>query len=204
MKAIRSMVLVSGDPISLNHGALEVFNALQQQLAAFGLEEEITVSMVNDVNKPGLDPLVLVYPDAIIYGAVTPEDVPHIVEEHLYKGRVVAEQQVSPYDLTGRIAWLSARKGTLPAEHRIVLNNVGLIDPENIDDYILHEGYEALGKVLREMTPADTINEIKASGLRGRGGAGFPTGLKWQFVAGAKGDKKYVICNADESEPGTF
>ena len=204
MKAIRSMVLVSGDEVSLKHGALEVFNALQKQLAAFGLEEEITVSMVNDVNKPGLDPLVLVYPDAVIYGPVTPEDIPHIVEEHLYKGRVVAEKQVSPYDLTGRIAWLSARKGTLPAEHRIVLNNVGLIDPENIDDYILHEGYEALGKVLREMTPAETINEIKASGLRGRGGAGFPTGLKWQFVAGAKGDKKYVICNADESEPGTF
>ncbi len=204
MKAIRSMVLVSGDPVSLNHGALEVFNALQQQLAAFGLEEEITVSMVNDVNKPGLDPLVLVYPDAVIYGSVTPEDVPHLVEEHLYKGRVVAEKQISPYDLTGRIAWLSARKGTLPAEHRIVLKNVGLIDPENVDDYIVHEGYEALGKVLREMTPEETINEIKASGLRGRGGAGFPTGLKWQFVAGAKGEKKYVICNADESEPGTF
>ena len=204
MKAIRSMVLVSGDEVSLKHGALEVFNALQKQLAAFGLEEEISVSMVNDVNKPGLDPLVLVYPDAVIYGPVTPEDIPHIVEEHLYKGRVVAEKQVSPYDLTGRIAWLSARKGTLPAEHRIVLNNVGLIDPENIDDYILHDGYEALGKVLREMTPAETINEIKASGLRGRGGAGFPTGLKWQFVAGAKGEKKYVICNADESEPGTF
>jgi len=204
MKAIRSMVLVSGDQVSLNHGALDVFNALQQQLTAFGLEEEITVSMVNDVNKPGLDPLVLVYPDAVIYGSVTPEDVPHIVEEHLYKGRVVAEKQISPYDLTGRIAWLSARKGTLPAEHRIVLKNVGLIDPENIDDYILHEGYEGLGKILREMTPEETINQIKASGLRGRGGAGFPTGLKWQFVAGAKGDKKYVICNADESEPGTF
>ena len=204
MKAIRSMVLVSGDQVSLNHGALDVFNALQQQLAAFGLEEEITISMVNDVNKPGLDPLVLVYPDAVIYGSVTPEDIPHIVEEHLYKGRVVAEKQISPYDLTGRIAWLSSRKGTLPAEHRIVLKNVGLIDPENIDDYILHEGYEGLGKVLREMTPEETINEIKASGLRGRGGAGFPTGLKWQFVAGAKGDKKYVICNADESEPGTF
>ncbi|MBG0787747.1 MAG: NADH-quinone oxidoreductase subunit NuoF [Anaerolineaceae bacterium] len=204
MKAIRSMVLVSGDQVSLNHGALEVFNALQQQLAAFGLEEEITVSMVNDVNKPGLDPLVLVYPDAVIYGSVTPEDVPHLVEEHLYKGRVVTEKQISPYDLTGRIAWLSSRKGTLPAEHRIVLKNVGLIDPENIDDYVLHEGYEALGKVLRELTPEETINEIKASGLRGRGGAGFPTGLKWQFVAGAKGEKKYVICNADESEPGTF
>lgn len=204
MKAIRSMVLVSGDQESMKHGALDVFNAIQQQLAAFGLEEEITVSMVNDVSKPGLDPLVLVYPDAVIYGGVTPEDIPFLVEEHLYKGRVVEEKQISPYDLTGRIAWLTARKGTLPAENRIVLKNVGLIDPENIDDYILHNGYDALGKILREMTPAETIAEIKASGLRGRGGAGFPTGLKWQFVAGAKGDKKYVICNADESEPGTF
>ncbi len=204
MKAIRSMVLVSGDQESMKHGALEVFIAIQQQLAVFGLAEEITVSMVNDISKPGLDPLVLVYPDAVIYGGVTPDDVPFLVEEHLYKGRVVEEKRVSPYDLTGRIAWLSARKGTLPAENRIVLKNVGLIDPENIDDYILSEGYEALGKVLREMTPEETIAEIKASGLRGRGGAGFPTGLKWQFVSGAKGDKKYVICNADESEPGTF
>jgi NADP-reducing hydrogenase subunit HndC len=204
MKAIRSMVLVSGDEESMKHGALDVFNAIQQQLTAFGLEEEITVSMVNDVSKPGLDPLVLVYPDAVIYGSVTTDDIPHLVEEHLYKGRVVEEKQISPYDLTGRVAWLTARKGTLPAEHRIVLKNVGLIDPENVDDYILHSGYEALGKVLREMTPEETIAELKASGLRGRGGAGFPTGLKWGFVAGAKGDKKYVICNADESEPGTF
>jgi NADP-reducing hydrogenase subunit HndC len=204
MKAIRSMVLVSGDEESMKHRALDVFNAIQQQLTAFGLEEEITVSMVNDVSKPGLDPLVLVYPDAVIYGSVTTDDIPHLVEEHLYKGRVVEEKQISPYDLTGRVAWLTARKGTLPAENRIVLKNVGLIDPENVEDYILHSGYEALGKVLREMTPEETIAELKASGLRGRGGAGFPTGLKWGFVAGAKGDKKYVICNADESEPGTF
>ncbi|MDY6872591.1 MAG: NADH-quinone oxidoreductase subunit NuoF [Chloroflexota bacterium] len=204
MKAIRSMVLVSGDQDSLDHGAMDVFTTLQQQLSEFGLEEEISVSMVSDVSKPGLDPMVLVYPDAVIYGPVKPEDVHNIVEEHLYKGRVVATKQVSPYDLTGRVAWLSARKGTLPAENRIVLKNVGLIDPESIDDYIINEGYEALGQVLKEMTPEETIAEIKASGLRGRGGAGFPTGLKWQFVSGAKGEKKYVICNADESEPGTF
>ncbi|MCB2202695.1 NADH-quinone oxidoreductase subunit NuoF [bacterium] len=204
MKAIRSMVLVSGDKDSLDRGAMDVFTTLQQQLTEFGLEEEISVSMVNDVSKPGLDPMVLVYPDAVIYGPVKAEDVHNIVEEHLYKGRVVESKQVSPYDLTGRVAWLSARKGTLPAENRIVLKNVGLIDPESIDDYIINEGYEALGKVLKEMTPEETISEIKASGLRGRGGAGFPTGLKWQFVSGAKGEKKYVVCNADESEPGTF
>ena len=204
MKTYRSMVLVSSDPESLNRGALDVFNTLQKSIAAFGMEEEISLSMISDLNKKGMDPLVLVYPDAVIYGSVTPQDVPHIVEEHLYKGRIVEEKQVSPYDLTGRVAWLSARKGTLPAENRIVLKNVGLIDPENIDEYIINEGYEALGKVLREMTPQETIAEIKNSGLRGRGGAGFPTGLKWSFVAGAKGDKKYVVCNADESEPGTF
>lgn len=204
MKTTRSMVLVSSDQESLDRGALEVFVALQKQLVTFGLDEEISVSMVDDISKRGVSPLVLVYPDAVIYGPVTPEDVPHIVEEHLYKGRVVENKQISPYDLSGRVAWLSSRKGTLPAEHRIVLKNVGIIDPEKIDEYIINEGYEALGKVLREMTPKDTIITLKNSGLRGRGGAGFPTGLKWQFVAGAKGDKKYVICNADESEPGTF
>jgi len=204
MKATRSMVLVSSDPDSLENGAMEVFAQLQSQIAAFGMEEEISLSMANDIDKQGYNPLVLVYPDAVIYGRVKPEDVLQIVEEHLYKGRVVEEKQISAYDLSGRIAWLSTRKGSLPAENRIVLKNVGLIDPESINEYIIHEGYEALGKVLREMTPEEAIVEIKKSGLRGRGGAGFPTGLKWQFVSGAKGDKKYVICNADESEPGTF
>jgi len=204
MKAIRSMVLVSSDPESMKRGAMDVFSALQQQIDAFGMGDEISLSMISEIGKRDLTPIVLVYPDAVIYGPVTPADVPHIVEEHLYKGRVVEEKQISAYEMTGRIAWLSARKGTLPAENRIVLKNVGFIDPEKIDEYILNEGYEALGKVLKEMSPEDTIAEIKASGLRGRGGAGFPTGLKWQFVSGAKGDKKYVICNADESEPGTF
>jgi NADP-reducing hydrogenase subunit HndC len=204
MKAIRSMVLVSSDPESMERGAQDVFDTLQSQINAFGLSDEISVSMIGDIGRSNASPLVLVYPDAVIYGPVSTKDIPHIVEEHLYKGRVVEEKQASAYELSGRIAWLSARKGTLPAENRIVLKNAGLIDPENIEEYIINEGYEALGKVLKDMTPQETIALIKNSGLRGRGGAGFPTGLKWQFVAGAKGDKKYVICNADESEPGTF
>jgi len=204
MKATRSMVLVSADPESMERGSLDVFTELQKQILAFGLEEEIALSMVNDISKSGFTPLVLVYPDAVIYGPIKPDDVHQIVEEHLYKGRVVEEKQISPYNLTGRIAWLSARKGTLPAENRIVLKNVGLIDPEDINEYIIHQGYQALGTVLNDLTPEETISLIKKSGLRGRGGAGFPTGLKWQFVNSAKGDKKYVICNADESEPGTF
>jgi len=204
MKATRSMVLVSADPESMERGSLDVFTELKKQILDFGLEEEIALSMVNDISKSGFTPLVLVYPDAVIYGPIKPDDVHQIVEEHLYKGRVVVEKQISPYNLTGRIAWLSARKGTLPAENRIVLKNVGLIDPEDINEYIIHQGYQALGTVLNDLTPEETIAEIKKSGLRGRGGAGFPTGLKWQFVNSAKGDKKYVICNADESEPGTF
>jgi len=204
MKKIRSLVLISGDPESLNCGALDVFTEMNKQINVFGLDEEISVSMVNDINKPGVNPLVMVYPEAVIYGAVKKDEVKRIVEEHLYKGRIVEEKQVPAYDLTGRIAWFAARKGTIPAENRIVLKNVGLIDPEKIDDYIVRGGYSALGTVLEKMTPKEVIDITKQSGLRGRGGAGFPTGLKWQFVNQAKGTKKYVICNADESEPGTF
>jgi len=204
MKKIRSLVLISGDPESLDRGALDVFTEMNTQINAFGLDEEISVSMVNDISKPGGSPLVMVYPEAVIYGPVKPDEVKIIVEEHLYKGRIVEEKQVPAYELSGRIAWFSARKGTIPAENRIVLKNVGLIDPEKIDDYIVKGGYSALGTTLEEMTPLEVIETIKQSGLKGRGGAGFPTGLKWQFVNQAKGSKKYIICNADESEPGTF
>ena len=160
--------------------------------------------MVGDIGRHDAIPMVIVYPEAVIYGPVRPEDVHFLVEEHLYKGRIAAGLQASVRELSGRIAWLSARKGTLPAEQRIVLEHAGLIDPASIEDYIVHDGYAALGKVLSEMTPAQVIDEIKKSGLKGRGGAGFPTGLKWSFVAKAPGKQKYVICNADESEPGTF
>jgi NADP-reducing hydrogenase subunit HndC len=132
------------------------------------------------------------------------EDVHNLVEEHLYKGRIDTALQAPTKELTGRIAWLSARKGTLPAEQRIVLERAGIIDPTNIEDYIVHDGYLALGKVLSGMSPADVIGTLEKSGLRGRGGAGFPTGTKWKFVSKAPGTKKYVVCNADESEPGTF
>jgi NADP-reducing hydrogenase subunit HndC len=204
MKTYRSMVLVSSDPQSMAHGAQEIFQLFQEQVKAFGLEDEISVSMVGDIGRHDVFPLVIVYPEAVTYGPVKPEDVHKIVEEHLYKGRVVTDLQTSLRELSGRISWISARKGTLPAEHRIVLERAGLIDPSSLEDYILHDGYVALGKVLTEMQPADVIAELQKSGLKGRGGAGFPTGLKWSFVAKAAGKKKYVVCNADESEPGTF
>lgn len=204
MKVYRSMVLVSSDPDSLRHGAQQVFQRLQEEIVAFGLQDEVSVSMVGDIGRHDTVPLVIVYPEAVIYGPVRPEDVHFLVEEHLYKGRIAEGLQAPLRELTGRVAWLSARKGTLPAEQRIVLEHVGLIDPTSIEDYIAHDGYFALGKILSEMTPSQVIDEIKKSGLKGRGGAGFPTGLKWSFVAKAPGKQKYVICNADESEPGTF
>jgi NADP-reducing hydrogenase subunit HndC len=204
MKPIRSMVLVSSDADSMQRGAQEVFQRLQQEIAAFGLEDEVAVAMVGDVGRHDAVPLVIVYPEAVLYGPVRPEDVHFLVEEHLLKGRIAAGLQAPTRELSGRIAWLSARKGTLPAEQRIVLARAGLIDPEDIADYIAHDGYEALGKALTTMKPSEVVEEITKSGLRGRGGAGFPTGTKWRFVAQAKSDTKYIICNADESEPGTF
>ncbi|MFZ3079292.1 MAG: NADH-quinone oxidoreductase subunit NuoF [Bellilinea sp.] len=204
MKTIRSMVLVSSDPISLQRGAQGVFDRLQAEIKTYGLDEEVSLAMIGDVGRHDALPLVIVYPEAAVYGPVTVEDVHTLVEEHLYKGRIAADLQASNRELSGKIAWLNTRKGTLPAEQRIVLRRAGIIDPTNIEDYILHDGYTALGKALTESTPIQVIDEIKKSGLRGRGGAGFPTGTKWGFVAKEKSAKKYVICNADESEPGTF
>lgn len=203
MKTVRSMVLISNDPYSIVQGSEKIFSTFQKQLQKFDLAEEVSLSLVNDFGHNFASPFVFIYPEATIYGPLKPEDIPYIVEEHLYKGRIVEEKSAPPHELSGRVAWLSSRKGTLPAENRVVLKNVGLIDPESIEDYIAHDGYQALGMAL-EMTPDQLISVIKESGLQGRGGAGFPTGVKWGFVNKVYGDKKYVICNADESEPGTF
>ncbi len=204
MKSYRSMVLISSDRESISKGADEVFNTFQTEIKSFGLENEISLSMVGDIGRHDAAPLVIVYPEAVIYGPVTAENVHYIVEEHLYKGRIAANMQAPVRELSGKIAWLTARKGTLPAEQRIVLERAGIIDPMSIEDYIIHDGYQSLAKVLTEMSPEDVYETLEKSGLRGRGGAGFPTGTKWRFVNKAQGEKKYVICNADESEPGTF
>ncbi|HPS32178.1 MAG TPA: NADH-quinone oxidoreductase subunit NuoF [Anaerolineaceae bacterium] len=203
MKTSRSMVLISHDPVSIQQGADAVLEAFQQELNRLQLQDEVSLSLVEDIGRNYASPLVIVYPEAVIYGRVSVEDVPHLVEEHLFKGRIVEEKIAPAHELSGRIAWVAARKGTLPAETRIVLKNVGIIDPNSIEDYIANDGYQGLGNAL-SMTPEQVIALIKESGLQGRGGAGFPTGLKWGFVRQARADKKYVICNADESEPGTF
>lgn len=204
MKIKRSMVLVSNDPYSIEKGAEEVFQKLSEELKSYKLEDEISLSTVADIGRSDASPMVIVYPEAVIYGPVKPEDVKFLVDEHLYKGRIASRLKAPTKDLADSINWLSERSGTLPAQQRIVLERAGAIDPDSIDEYIIQEGYQALGKILTELKPGEVIQLVKDSGLQGRGGAGFPTGVKWGFVANAKGDKKYVVCNADESEPGTF
>jgi NADP-reducing hydrogenase subunit HndC len=204
MKTYRSMVLVSSDPQSMLRGSGEVYQRLQDEIKKQDLSDEISLTTVTDTGRHDAIPMVIVYPEAVVYGPICPEDVPYLVEEHLLKGRIASNLLAPVKELTGNIAWLRSRKGTLPAETRIVLRRAGIIDPDSIEDYIIHDGYQALAKALTEMTPQNVIDEINKSGLQGRGGAGFPTGRKWNFVSNAKGSLKYVICNADESEPGTF
>ncbi len=201
---VRSMVLVSSDPISMSRGAQAVYERFQQEVARRGLGSEVAVHTISDMGRQRVAPLVIVYPEVSIYGPVTPEDVPRLVEEHLLAGRVVPALQAPRQALSGSAAWLNTRKGTLPAEQRIVLQRVGVVDPASIDDYIEHEGYRALRQALTGMTPAEVTEAVYKAGLQGRGGAGFPAGLKWRFVASARGERKFVVCNADESEPGTF
>ncbi len=204
MKVIRSMVLVSVDQASLERGAEEVFHAFLDEIDEFGLSDQVAVTTIRDVGFRDDIPLVIVYPDAAVYGPVKPEDVHTIVEEHLHKGNIVPHLLAMMHELAPEIAWMRDRKGALPVQKRIVLERAGIVNPENLEDYVLYDGFQALGKALTQMTPAEVIAEVEKSGLQGRGGAGFPTGRKWSFVASTPGNPKYVICNADESEPGTF
>ena len=204
MKSIRSMVLVSNDPVSVANGAEDVFQALQAEIRSAGLSDEISVSTISDIGERDDLPLVMIYPEAVVYGPLTADDVPVLVGEHLLKGQIVRSLLGRMHEPVGEIAWLRTRMGALPVQQRIVLGRAGIIDPESLDDYLIHDGYLALAKALTEMTPEQVISEVDKSGLQGRGGAGFPTGRKWGFVRGAKSTAKYVICNADESEPGTF
>jgi len=203
-KAIRWMVLVSNDQASLEHGAEDVFRKFQEEIEACGLSEEVSLTTISDVGSREDLPLVIVYPDAAVYGPVIPEDVHLLVEEHLVKGKIVSRLLAMMHEPSPDVAWLHSRQGSLPAQKRIVLERAGMIDPESLEDYVLNDGYLALGKALTQMKPAEVIAEVDKSGLQGRGGAGFPTGRKWSFVVSAPGDPKYIICNADESEPGTF
>lgn len=200
MAYFRSHVLVSIDPLCVEKGAYDLIEAFQDELVKQGLVEEVEVLETSRIGNPASEgPDLMVYPEAVHYTNLKSEDIPFLVEEHFLKGRI-ADQYIheAKEDLDEEFTAPQAK------EVRIVLKNIGVIDPLNIEEYIAIDGYLALGKVLTEMTPEEVIQEVLDSGLRGRGGAGFPTGLKWRFIRNAEGDQKYMICNADEGDPGAF
>ena len=200
----RSNVLVSGGTGCTSSNSELIIERLREEIAAHGLEKEVNVIRTGCFGLCALGPIMVVYPEGAFYSMVKPDDVPEIVEEHLLKGRIVKRllyQETVVDDNTVKALNETTFYGK---QRRIALRNCGVINPENIDEYIAVDGYQALGKVLTEMTPQQVIDEIKASGLRGRGGAGFPTGVKWGFAAANQADQKYVCCNADEGDPGAF
>ncbi len=204
---IRSQVLICGGTGCTSSGSKKIQEAFVKSIDDFKLNDEIKLVQTGCFGLCALGPVVIVYPDGTFYSQVKPEDVPEIVEEHLLKGRVVErlvynETSTPIEELTGGVSLNDT--DFYKAQHRVALRNCGVIDPENIDEYIAVDGYAALGKALTEMTPEQVIEEVKKSGLRGRGGGGFPTGLKWSFCAPNKADQKYVVCNADEGDPGAF
>ena len=205
---IRSHVLICGGTGCTSSGSVAIQEAFKNNIEAFDLSEEVKVVQTGCFGLCALGPVVIIYPDGTFYSRVTPDDVKEIVEEHLLKGRKV-ERLI--YNDTGADQTV-ADKTTVAlsdttfyrSQNRVVLRNCGVINPESIDEYIAMDGYAALGKVLTEMTPQDVIKVITDSGLRGRGGGGFPTGVKWSLCAPNKADQKYVVCNADEGDPGAF
>jgi len=200
MAFYRSTVLVSVDPICVEKGAYELIDSLQDELIKQGLLDEVQVLETPRLGDPEkLGPDIVVYPEGTHYTNITYFDVPRLVEEHFIKGRVLKQYAAKMADAIDEE--LSAPKSK---EIRVVLRKIGEIDPRNIEDYFAKDGYMALGKVLTEMSPEEVIQEILDAKLRGRGGAGFPTGLKWKFARQAEGNVKYIICNADEGDPGAF
>lgn len=199
----RSHVLVCGGTGCTSSGSQKILEALKEELAKNGLTDEVAVVQTGCHGLCALGPIMIVYPDASFYSMVKVEDIPEIVSEHLLKGRVVTrllyKETVTPAGVKALIDTDFYKK-----QHRIALRNCGIINPENIEEYIGTGGYQALGKVLTEMTPDDVIQVLLDSGLRGRGGGGFPTGLKWKLAKQNDADQKYVCCNADEGDPGAF
>ena len=203
---IRAHVLICGGTGCTSSGSQTIQQAFADSLAANGLTEEVKIVQTGCFGLCALGPVVIVHPDGTFYSRVTADDVAEIVSEHLLKGRVV-ERLV--YNDTGSDEPVHGNVSLndtafYKTQNRVVLRNCGVINPESIDEYIAMDGYAALGKVLTEMTPDDVIKEISDSGLRGRGGGGFPTGRKWALTAPNKAPQKYVVCNADEGDPGAF
>ena len=205
---IRAHVLICGGTGCTSSGSKAIQDAFAQQIEAAGLTEEVKVVQTGCFGLCALGPVVIVYPDGTFYSRVTEEDVKEIVSEHLLKGRIVEHLVYKDAgEATVDVENLSLNDTAFyRSQKRVALRNCGVINPENIDEYIAMDGYQALGKALTEMTPEEVIKEILASGLRGRGGGGFPTGKKWELARNLvpDADQKYVACNADEGDPGAF
>lgn len=203
MYNIRTHILLCYGGACISSGADSVKEAMEKEIAKANLQNEVDVVTTGCMGTCELGPVMVIYPEGVFYQRVKPEDVEEIVQEHLLKGRVV-KRLFYKKPKTEEMVEMFNNIDFFKLQRKISLRNCGVINPLNIDEYIAADGYMALGKVLTEMTPQQVIEEVKKSGLRGRGGAGFPTGLKWQFTAAAKGRKKYVLCNADEGDPGAF
>ncbi len=200
----RAHVLICSGSMCISRGAKSLRDEFEEHLARLGIREEIKLVNTGCVGLCEQGPFVIVYPEGVFYALVKNKDIKTICEEHLYKGRIVEklvfdealteDKEIKAFD---EIKFYSKQT-------RIALRNCGLINPDDIEEYIARDGYRGLGKALLEMTPLEVIEEMLESGLRGRGGGGFPTGLKWKFAYNNESDQKYVICNADEGDPGAF
>ncbi len=199
---IRAHILVCSGAGCVSSGCHEVYDSLVRALEEEGILDEVKVIKTGCIGSCDLGPTVLIYPDGTFYQKVKPEDTREIVEEHIVKGRPVA--RLFPGQAEGEPAENISSLNFFKKQVKVVLRNCGVIDPENKYEYVARDGYEALARVLTDMKPQDVIDTIKQSGLRGRGGAGFPTGLKWEFAQRVRSDEKYVVCNADEGDPGAF
>ncbi len=199
----RSHVMVCGGTGCTSSGSQKIIDAFNAEIAAVGLHEEVKVIKTGCFGLCALGPIVVVYPEGAFYSMVNEKDVKEIVDEHLLKGRIVTRLL---YDETVQGDTIKSLNETdfYKKQMRVALRNCGVVDPDNIEEYIGYDGYDALGKVLTEMTPEEVCQTILDSGLRGRGGGGFPTGRKWQLAAMNHADQKYVCCNADEGDPGAF
>ncbi len=200
---VRSHVLICGGTGCTSSNSPKIRAAMEEELKKQGLDNEVKVVQTGCFGLCALGPIMIVYPEGTFYSKVSVEDVPEIVSEHLAKGRIVTRLVYDETLKEDGVVSLN-ETGFYKTQKRVALRNCGVINPEEIDEYIGTRGYEALGKVVTEMKPQEVIDTILASGLRGRGGGGFPTGRKWQFAADQVSDQKYVVCNADEGDPGAF
>lgn len=200
----RSHVLVCGGTGCTSSNSAAIIEALEKEIEAKGLSDEIKVIRTGCFGLCALGPIMIVYPEGCFYSQVQVEDVPEIVEEHLLKGRMVKRLLYDETVHSGDTIKSLNETNFYKKQKRVALRNCGVIDPESIDEYIAYDGYQALAKCLSEYTPEQVIDIVKRSGLRGRGGGGFPTGRKWELAAMNKADQKYVVCNADEGDPGAF